>query len=370
MKLRRPLIPGKTLLFLDEIQACPSLIKLLRFFHEDRPGLHVVAAGSLLEAAIQREGLAFPVGRVEYAFCHPMDFFEYLDAREEPELRDLLQSVRPGERIPEVLHRHALSLFLEYAMIGGMPEAVQASLGAGGLEGLKGIYSSLLSGYAEDVYKYSSLAESKYVRHVIEAAPLFAGAAVTYDKFGGSNFKSREMARAFDTLEKVMLLRQVEATQSAELPLVPRRKRPRKLLFLDVGLVNHRMGVQEQFVGLKDLADFYRGRIAEQAVGQNVVAQDESARGALFYWAKDKPAGSAEVDFCLPCKGGILAVEVKSGTSGRLRSLLSFALAVKDSRLMRVYGGDFRSESVTVGGLSFPLLSIPFYLAPRIPTMC
>lgn len=366
IKFHQRIIPNETLVFIDEIQNSPPLIKLLRFFFEEKQDIHVIAAGSLFQAKIEREGLSLPVGRIEYAYVYPLDYFEYLDAQKEIDLTNFLKSISFEETIPEAVHQEALKHFYEYTMIGGMPEVVRSYIADGYTDSLKSIYSSLLTSYAEDVYKYSSLANAKYLSFVIEQAPLFAGATLTYEKFGGSNFRSREMSSAFDTLEKVMLIYQAQATKSKEIPLTGQRKRPRKLIFLDVGLVNHRMDVQEEFVNLRELNNFYRGRIAEQVVGQNIIAQFTNQIPVILYWAKGKREGAAEIDFCLQVKGTILGVEVKSGGAGRLRSLYSFADEVKNHRLVRIYSGHLKTENVEMGGKTYELISLPFYLVPRI----
>jgi len=364
--LRQNIIPGETLIFIDEIQNSPPLIKLLRFFYERKPDVHVIAAGSLFQAKIEREGLSLPVGRIEYAYLYPLDFFEYLEARGEVELLNIFKSFSFKNKIPETLHREGLRHFHDYTMIGGMPEVIKTYIESQDVDILKPVYSSLFTSYAEDVYKYSSLANVKYLSYVIEQAPLFAGMTITYDKFGGSNYRSREMGAAFSTLEKIMLVYPIQATKSNELPLIPQRKRPKKLLFLDVGLVNHRMGVQDQFINLKDLNDFYRGRVAEQVVGQNILSQFTHHCPSLLYWAKGKQEGMAEVDYCFQAKGKILGIEVKSGSSGRLRSLFSFADAVKNHQLLRIYSGPFKQEIIKFGQTQYELTSIPFYLIPRI----
>jgi predicted AAA+ superfamily ATPase len=360
------IIPGKTLIFIDEIQNSQGLLKLLRFFYEEKPDLHVVAAGSLFQAKIDKERLALPVGRVEYAYLYPMDFFEYLEAKRENELLKFLRNISIGQDIPAGIHGAALRIFYEYTMIGGMPEIVKVFTEEKKFEELKNIYSSLFTSYLEDVYKYSSTAGSRYLRHVIEKAPFFAGTNVTYEKFGESNYKSREMGMAFELLEKVMLLYQVQATKSTELPLIPQKKRPKKLLFLDAGLMNYQMGIQESFLNLKNLSHFYRGKIAEQIVGQNILAQFTDSPPKVFYWAREKPKGSAEVDFCLNNMGNILGIEIKSGKSGKLRSLFIFGNLAKESRLIRIYDGDLKTEKIKVDNKALTLLSIPFYLTPRI----
>lgn len=357
-----PVVPGETLIFIDEIQNAPCLIKLLRFFYEEQPTLHVLAAGSLLEAKIEKEGFSFPVGRVEFCYLYPLDFFEYLEAKGELELLRVLRAASFDQAIPEALHQLALTNFYEYAMVGGMPEAVSEYIINKDLNKVKTIYSALLTGYVEDVYKYASQAEAKYLSYIIENAPLLAGTHITYEKFGGSNFRSREMGRAFALLEKVMLLYQIRATSSRDLPLVPKEKRAKKLIYLDVGLVNYRLNALNDYLSITDYDGFYQGRLAEQLVAQNLFSLGINAPLEILYWSRDKKEGSAEVDFCLNFNGQALGIEVKSGKTGRLRSLLIFAEQNNKSRLARIYSGKAAKEKIG----QFDLISLPFYLVPRV----
>lgn len=365
IKFKKKLDPS-TLIFIDEIQNSPSLIKLLRFFAEERRDLFVIAAGSLLEAKIKKEGFSFPVGRVEFVYMYPLDYFEYLEAKGETQLLNFLKNFSLDTQLPQSIHQLALENFYEYTMIGGMPEIVKNFIEKKDLSNLKQIYSSLFTSYVEDVYKYSSFAEAKYLSFVIETAPLFAGTIITYEKFGDSNYRSREMSKAFDTLEKVMLLYQVNATKSKNLPLIPQKKRPKKLIFLDSGLVNYQMGIQEEFINLRELENFYRGRIAEQITGQNILAQFQETPPKIFYWSKEKPYSSAELDFCFLQDNKILGIEVKSGKTGRLRSLFSFSKEVRNSIPLQVYSGNFKKEKITFKEDTVNFISLPFYLLPRI----
>ena len=369
IKFHQKITPGESLVFIDEIQNSPPLIKLLRFFYEEKPEVHVLAAGSLFQAKMEREGFSLPVGRIEYAYLYPFDFFEYLEARSEIELLNFLKSVSADENIPDAIHQEGLRHFYEYTMIGGMPEIVKFYAENTNTDNLKPIYSSLFTSYAEDVFKYSTLANRKYLNYIIEQSPLFAGTLITYEKFGGSNFRSREMSGAFAMLEKVMLLYQANATKSTDIPLIKQSKRPKKLIFLDVGLVNHRMDIQDEFINIKDLSSFYRGRIAEQVIGQNIIAQYVDHTPMIFYWAKGKPEGAAEVDFCLQNKGDILGIEIKAGAAGRLRSLISFADNVKNHKLIRIYGGRLKKEKVKIKDRTYNLVSVPFYLTSRVLDM-
>lgn len=361
-EFKKSIVPGETLIFIDEIQNSPALIKLLRFFYEERPDLHVIAAGSLLEAKIEKEGFSFPVGRVEFCYLYPLNFFEYLEAKGEGELLKILRETNFEREIPDPAHQMALKNFYEYAMIGGMPEIVGEYIKSKDINKIKPLFSSLLTGYLDDVFKYASRAEAKYLSYIIETAPLFAGTHITYEKFGGSNFRSREMGRAFSLLEKVMLLYQVRATNSQNIPLIPKEKRAKKLIYLDVGLINYRMNILNEYFNLKDFDQFYQGRLAEQLVAQNLFSLSINAPAQIYYWSRDKKEGSAEVDFCLNAAGQALGIEVKSGKTGRLKSLLIFAEQNQKNRLARVYSGRLKKEKCG----SFDLVSLPFYLVPRI----
>ena len=364
VNFKKTIDPGKTLIFIDEIQNSPSLIKLLRFFKEEWPKIHVIATGSLLEVIIKKEGFSIPVGRVEYLYLHPLNFFEYLDAKKEKELLRFLKNIQLGEKIPLAIHQRAMNIFYEYTMIGGMPEIVKLFLEGETIEKLKTTYSSIFRGYCEDVYKYSSVANAKYLKYSIERLPLFAGNTITYEKFGEMENKSRETKNSFNTLQDAMIIYQVKATKSIELPIIPQNKRPKKIIFLDVGLVNHQMGILEEYLKIKDLNDFYKGRIAEQIVGQNILSQFTHSPAKIFYWAKEKPKANAEIDFCLTKNNKLIGIEVKSGKTGRLRSLYQFSQDVKNNQIIRIYDGEFKKEKIEIKNKKSELISIPFYLIP------
>ncbi|MDD4294173.1 MAG: AAA family ATPase [Candidatus Omnitrophica bacterium] len=366
IKFGKEIIQGKTLLFIDEIQNSPSLISLMRFFYEDMPELHVIVAGSLLEAKIETEGISFPVGRVEFAHMYPLDFFEFLEATEDKNSLEFLKKFGFNEKLSEVLHDDFLKKFYEYTMIGGMPEVVAAYIKGKNINDLKIVYNSLFSSYCEDVFKYANLANAKYLSFVIDNAPLFAGTLIKYEKFAGSVFRSREINKAFMTLEKVMILTQAQATSSINLPLVQQSKRPKKILFLDVGLVNYRMDILNEFYDMKDLNSFYRGRIAEQVVGQGLISLKDDEKLNLVYWAKNKSQGSAELDWCFSYQGKIIGIEVKSGAEGKMRSMIQFAKSVEKRVLVRFYSGKLRRDELVSNGEKYRLLSIPFYLLPRL----
>lgn len=352
----------ETLLFIDEIQNSPSLMSLLRFFYEDKPNTHVICAGSLLEAKMEREGLSMPVGRVEYGYMYPLTFFEFLSAMDRDDLKDYLINIdlAKSKALPQGIHLLLIDLFRKYTLLGGMPEILSSYISTGGnLEECKKILRNLSVTYENDVYKYTSAENAKYLSHVIGSGPAHAGALYKYENFADSEFKSREMSGAFDLLEKVMLLRQIRSTSVNSLPFVAKEKRSKKLIWLDVGFVNMSANTYESFINIKDLGDLYRGRLAEQVVGQNILASGKFyAPVDLYYWSRDKDKGIAEVDFCLQIGGRAVAVEVKSGSTGKARSLQSFKNEFKTAGLVKVSEANF--------GMRDDIVLLPFYLINRI----
>ena len=366
LKFGKFLKEGETLLFIDEIQNSIPLMKLLRFFYERRPLLHVIAAGSLLEVKLKKGGFSFPVGRVEYAYLYPLDFFEFLEARGKEEIVNYLKTVTQKSVIPSSIHEMALKHFYEYLMVGGMPEVVKTYKTEKNFSALNRIYNSLLTSYHEDIFKYSSEAKSKYLAHCLENIPLFAGQTVTYEHFAGSTFKSREISEAFEILEKVMLLYRAMGTKDFALPLIPKRKKPPKLIFLDVGLSNYCLGIRDKLIEVKELNEFFRGTVAEQVVGQHLLTLDEENPPKIYYWYRDSPGSTAEIDYILTLSGKIVPIKVKSGKTGRLRSLREFAKISGIKEAIRIYSGQLKKEKVKINDVEFNLISLPFYLLPHL----
>lgn len=358
--------PGDTLIFIDEIQNCPNLLEMLRFFYEDYPDLHVISAGSLLEKIIEKEKPSIPVGRVCYAYMYPLDFFEYLEAIGKTELLTILKQVSIDDSIPENINQFALRHFQNYILIGGMPEVVAQYKKSKDFSRINKIFSQIITGYADDILKYASGKEVKYIDHVLLNAHSAAGKIYKYSNFAGTRYGNKEMESAFRSLEKVMLLTQVPATKSTRLPLTSQLHRPKKLIHLDVGLVNFQSNIQERIFKSRKLEDVFRGRIAEQIVGQNLIAQGEDQPVSLNYWSKEKAASAAEVDFCTTYKGRIVGIEVKSGAAGKLRSLFVFADQVSEHRLVRFHTGHLMREKQKYNKRTYQILSLPIYLVPRL----
>lgn len=354
---------ASTLLFLDEIQSSPHAVQLLRYFAEERPDLAVVAAGSLLEVALDRYRASFPVGRVEFLYQYPLTFAEYA-AAEPGGWRDAMAAVPCPDYAVAPLRR----LFRDYVMVGGMPEIAASYLEHRDLGRLTRLYEGLLVSYADDAAKYArGPAQLGHLRHVIETAPLQAGERISFQGFGGSNYRSREMAEALRLLEQAMLLSLLYPTTAVEPPALPDRRKSPRLLYLDTGLVNYRAGLQTGFLSPGGLGALYRGRLAEHVVGQELMAAELRTSDKPCYWVRQKAGATAEVDYLHRYRDRLVPVEVKSGKSGALRSLHQFMQRADHDLAVRLWDGDIDLHAAkTPTGRRFRLLNLPYFLVHRL----
>ena len=356
----RNIDPKRTLLFLDEIQHSAEAVRSLRYFYEDVADLHVIAAGSLLEVFSKREGFSFPVGRVKNLFMYPVTFLEYLEEQNPPLAEKLMHLDVWKDTFP---HDLLLETFNAYAFVGGMPEALAMFGETESYAAVREVYDAIFMGYIEDVEKYSNLAKAKYLTHTIDRAPLYAGNRITYEKFGESSFRSREMKEAFDVLERALIIYRAKPSVSTQIPVIEKLRKAPKLFFLDVGLVNYRVGFKEFFTK-QSLDNAYQGRISEQVVAQEIVARS-FLPPSLRFWIREK--GAAETDFLYPFKEMVIPIEVKSGMTGKLKSLNMFMDSCHHHYAVRVYSGKIHMDRVTLlSGKKYYLCSIPYYMLSRI----
>jgi predicted AAA+ superfamily ATPase len=307
--------PGASLLFLDEIQACPRALVALRYFKEQLPDLHVIAAGSLLEFSLKE--LSFPVGRVQFLEMFPMCFGEYLWEMGREAAAALVMG--PPQPVSEAVHEALLEDLRTYLLVGGMPEAVQVFARTGSLLDSADIQAQLLESFRADFPKYAPLADKACLRAVLSSLARGVGQQIKYSRLA-EGFSGPTLRRAFDLLCQSRLARKVRSTSPAGLPLEGHASETIfKALFLDVGLMQQLCGLKADLrVGTSDLLDTYRGAVAEQFVGQELLA---AGSGELFYWARPQRGSSAEVDYLVSQGSKVVPVEVKSGAGGRLRSL-------------------------------------------------
>ncbi len=354
---------NNTLLFIDEIQNSPKAVAMLRYFYEEMKDLYVIAAGSLLESILNRH-ISFPVGRVEYLRMHPLSFEEFLQAIGETQAAEMLERIP----LPAFAHDKLLKLFHRYTLIGGMPEIVQLYAESQDLIQLKPLYESLIIAYMDDVEKYSSRdSQTPIIRHVIQSAFHEAGNRIKMAGFGQSNYSSKDITEAMQLLEKALLLQRIYPTTATQLPLTANLKKSPKLQILDTGLVNYFSGLQTEIFGTKDLNSIYGGRIIEHLVGQELLASQHSTLFNQHFWVKENKQSNAQVDFVLPHGNKIIPIKVKSGATGRLRSLHQFINQTDHNYAVRLYAGNLKVETATtITGKEYRLLNLPYFLAGKM----
>lgn len=365
------IIPGETLLFLDEIQNSMQAIKALRYFYEKAPSLHVIAAGSLLEVRMKREGWSFPVGRVDFLYLYPVSFVEFLHALKEEIILENMYKCGTNNPIPGPVHEKALSLLADYMVIGGMPEAVNLFLTAKSAAPVRNFQEALLLSFKEDFAKYSNSSDVKYLKLVWDMVPFEIGNRIKYSKISGPAAVSKKISEAFDVLHEAMLVERIFPATSTSLPLARKMKSAPKALFLDIGLCAYALNLNKDQVYKKLINPVFEGALFEEFVGQELLALDSRNRRPLFFWIREEKGASSELDYIFQIKNNLLPVEVKSGSHGSLKSLHQFLLKSGQKLGVRIYGGPLKLEDheVTIPGqgvIRYKLLSIPFYLVFRI----
>lgn len=353
-----------TLLFIDEIQESPEAIALLRYFYEDVPDLSVIAAGSLLEHAM-KSIKSFPVGRVEYLYMHPLNFREFLQAKGQTAALVQLQSIP----IQEAAQRALLDLFHEYAIIGGMPEVVDAYLSSGEVADLQTIYGSIWETYKDDVEKYAANAtDARIIKHIMQTAALYVDQRIKFENFGQSNYRSREVGEALRNLDDAKVIQVIYPTTDLKPPLKPDLRKAPRLQFLDTGLVNYELGIQADMLRMADLSTAYKGAIIPALIFQTRIAMQTKRSHKPLFWVREKTQSSAEVDLVVAYQDKVIPIEIKSGKEGRLRSLHQFIEQCDHPYAVRMYAGTFNvSEQQTPKAKKpYLLMNLPYFLATEI----
>ncbi len=355
---------GRTLLFIDEIQSSSKAVALLRYFYEELPGVHVIAAGSLLENMLDKH-ISLPVGRVEYMALHPCSFVEFLYAMKEERFVELIEKAE----LPDVFHEKLMQLFTIYALIGGMPEIVARYAEKRDIILLSDTYNQLLNAYKGDVEKYAkNNTQLSAIRHILEEGWSFSGQTITLGSFAQSPYKARENGEAFRTLEKALLLELVYPITGTQMPAMVDLKRAPKLIWLDAGLVNYAAEIQREYLLSTDLTDTWRGMAAEQIVAQELKVLSNEVGKKLKFWIRPKKGSNAEVDFIFVFNGKIIPIEVKSGHNAHLKSLHLFMDEAPHQIAVRVWSGNFSIDEVcTNQGKTFKLINLPFYMISALP---
>lgn len=309
------ILPGETLVFFDEIQACPRAIMALRYFYEEYPELHIIAAGSLLEFAFSE--ISVPVGRLSYLYLYPLTFYEYLLAVNKNEMAE--EVLLPGKVANEFIQHTVLNELKSYFLVGGMPAAVNIWIETRSIAAVFEVQNEILTSFRDDFSKYKPGIDIHCLDAVFKQTASGAGEQIIYTKLDPL-FSGQTNRKAVELLEKARIVSKICASSPAGLPLYANTNEKKfKCFFLDIGLMQRLSGLQvpENYFQ-SNLSGVYRGKLAEQFVAQELIAV---SRNEVYYWSREAKSSTAEVDFLITAGEEIIPIEVKSGKGGQLKSL-------------------------------------------------
>jgi len=308
----------KTLLFFDEVQACPRAIIALRYFYEKMPDLHIVAAGSLLEIVFSE--ISFPVGRIQTMEIQPMNFSEFLLALGYTKASELCNS--PIVEASDATHEFLIEQLRVFWLVGGMPECVNVYVSTKSIKSATEVQDEIIETYQLDFSKYRPRTDISCLKAVFYSVAARVGMQIKYTGLA-KDFTIPTIRKAFESIQLARIANKVKAVSSPGLPIEALASDKKfKSIFLDIGLMNRSIGLEynEAFIHSNLLA-IYKGQLAEQFVGQEFLAKNKKQ---LYYWAREAKNSNAEIDFLEVRDGKFIPVEVKDGPSGKLRSLHLF----------------------------------------------
>lgn len=320
-----PIIAGETLLFFDEIQQCKPALSKLRYFFEKYPELHLVAAGSLLEFAIE-EIPSIGVGRERSMFMYPFSFEEFLNALGETMLVEAYRTASPVHPLFEAIHKKLIDRLRVFLVLGGMPEVVSTYVRTHDLLQCQEVLTDLVISFKDDFAKYKKRVPALRVVEVFESVVKQAEGKFVFEK-AGVGLNNAQVKQSLELLIMAGLVYPVTHTAANGIPLGAEiNPKYRRMLLFDTGLFQRVLGLDTSKLLLSD--DFKivnRGALAEMFVGLELLKSASCFDPKpLYCWAKEKKKGNAQVDFIVQRGEKIIPIEVKSGTQGAMQSLRQF----------------------------------------------
>lgn len=324
LETMKPIVPGKTLLFIDEIQTCPRAVTALRYFYEELPNLHVIAAGSLLEIVLNNKNrpIDFPVGRVRSIFMYPFSFREFLQGTGKELLCTYLDKYNVND--DNLAHEKLLETYKEFLIVGGMPEAVEAFCDTGSLLACQNIHRDILFNFRDDITKYQSDIPTDILRRVFDYSlhHICTQVKVSSAIPGVSSYYFEESIKL---LRRAGLVYPVKASSCDTLPIGSGEKESnKKLLTFDTGIY-----LTENNLNTRELlaADVFnhlnKGSVVELQTGLELIkGTDPFREAAVYYWYRT--GANAEVDYVIQQEKAIIPVEVKASGKGSMQSIYSF----------------------------------------------
>ena len=343
----KKITPTKDLLFIDEIQECPKAILSLRYFLEQKPDLHVIAAGSLLEFELR--DISFPVGRVQLMSMHPMNFYEFLLATGKGVLAEKL-SQKP-EKLPEPVHNLINNELRKYFIIGGMPECINTYTQTKSINEVQQVQSDLIATFRQDFSKYAANSNKNCLNSVLASVSQKIGQQIKYSQLA-DGFSGPTIKKAFELLKTARIFKKVRAASPAGIPIgASARENKFKAIFLDIGLLSRLSGISSAFeINNTNLSGLFQGAMAEQFVGQEILSANYDD---IFYWARQAKSSNAEIDFLIEKNGVIIPIEVKSGAAGSLKSLHILLKTFKNIKEAYIFSNNQQYGSIREQKLTF-----------------
>ena len=319
--LNKKIIPGKTLLFLDEIQDCPRAIQSLKYFCENLPELHVIAAGSLLGIALKEQGISFPVGKVQRLEMFPMSFEEFVIADGGEKYLNGMSKLPLGREISELYSVPMQKYLQNYYIVGGMPEAVKIWIQTHDYNQVEEIQNQILKDYADDFGKHTTPDTAIKIKLIWDAIP--SQIAKDNNKFIFSHVKegarAKDLEDALEWLVSAGLVYKLTLVQTPQLPLESMKDNTYfKIYMADMGLLRKKSNVNYRTIlnGDESFIQF------KGAFSENYIMSELKSLGVSAYFWRTK--ADAEVDFISDYEGVLFPIEVKSATNTKAKSLQLF----------------------------------------------
>ena len=325
-------VPGETLLFIDEIQNCPAALKSLWFFKENYPNLHVVAAGSLLEFALN-EMPSYGVGRVRSVFMYPMSFKEFLMAQGKDMWIEAISVSDWDHPLEETLHTRLISEFRSFLMVGGMPASVSAWVETQDYSACQDEQNDIQQSYYDDFAKYARKVDPQLLRNTLSAVVRQSGQKFVYSRVDGG-YKAEEVKEALRLLRDAGIIIPIQMSAANGLPLGAQvNPKFTRYDYLDTGLLLRVLAMN--YDSDKELTRLILAGEAPDLVNKGIVAEltaglellkssNPQSKYDLFYWENLERNATSEVEYVIAKNARCLPIEVKSGTSGKMKSLRFF----------------------------------------------
>jgi uncharacterized protein len=371
-----PVFAGKTLIFIDEIQAVPKAILALRYFYEQQPDIHIIAAGSLLDHTLNDMTYSMPVGRIEFAYMYPLTFTEFLSAINEHGLVEAIRNYRLSETFSLAIHNRILEFLRLYFFVGGMPEAVNYYVLNKELSGIEKIHESLISTFQFDFGKYGTKKQQENLKSVLYYVANNVGLKVKYANIN-KNIHSNLLKDAFLKLELSRVVHLIRRTKSVQVPITQMQdENVFKAILFDIGLLNHIAKIALSDIPKLILSN--EGGLAEQFVFQELIASGKTFMDQkMHYWLREAKNSNAEIDCLFQIGNKIYPVEIKAGKRGTLKSLHVFLAEKKMDTGIRLNSdlpniGFNLSATINLAEirqLNYNLISLPLYFAFYLKTL-